>query len=170
VTGDSALTERRGSLPVVHRDSPVMCEARRVGQDDRLRVGAIEIAVLETPGHTPESVSYHVEGRVLTGDALLIGTCGRTDFQGGDAGQLYDSVYQRLFTLPDETLVYPAHDYRGLTVSTIGEEKRSNGRLTGRTRAEFIALMNGLGLPRPRQMDVAVPANLRCGRPGPQAA
>jgi glyoxylase-like metal-dependent hydrolase (beta-lactamase superfamily II) len=106
--------------------------------------------------------------RVFTGDALLIGTCGRTDFQGGDAGALYDSITQRLFALPDDTIVYPAHDYQGRTSSTIGEEKRTNKRVVGRTREEFIALMNGLGLPPPKKLDVALPLNLGCGRP-PQA-
>jgi glyoxylase-like metal-dependent hydrolase (beta-lactamase superfamily II) len=106
---------------------------------------------------------------VLTGDALLIGTCGRTDFQGGDPGQLFDSVHAHLFTLPDETWIFPAHDYRGRTSSTIGVEKRENARLAGRDREAFIALMNGLGLPRPIRMDEALPANLRCGKPEPQA-
>lgn len=168
VTGGGVLTERTGSMPVVHRDSPVVCEAVRLGQGERLKIGGIAVDVLETPGHTPESLSFVVGDRVLTGDALLIGTCGRTDFQGGDAGQLWDSIQGRLFTLPDETLVYPAHDYNGRTHSTIGEEKRTNRRLIGRTRAEFIELMAHLGLPPPKKIDVALPANVGCGRP-PQA-
>src|SRR5579862_6026710 len=108
VTSGAQLTDRLGSRPVVHRASPVTCEALRVAQGDVVIVGALRFAVLETPGHTPESLSYLLGDRVFTGDALLIGTCGRTDFQGGDAGALYDSVHARLFTLPDETLVYPA--------------------------------------------------------------
>jgi len=101
---------------------------------------------------------------VFTGDTLLIRGCGRTDFQNGDAGQLYDSVTGKLFSLSDETLVYPGHDYRGLTVSTIAEERQHNRRLAGRSREDFIALMAGLGLPRPRLIDEAVPANRACGR------
>jgi glyoxylase-like metal-dependent hydrolase (beta-lactamase superfamily II) len=170
VTSGNQLAERLGSLPVLHTDSPVACEALRVRGGDRFRIGDLEISVLETPGHTPESLSFLFGGRVLTGDALLIGTCGRTDFQGGDAGTLWDSVHSKLFTLPDETLVYPAHDYKGRTHSTIGDEKRSNSRLVGRTREEFIELMAHLHLPRPKHIDEALPANLRCGKPDPHAA
>jgi sulfur dioxygenase len=168
VTGGGALAERTGSLPVVHRDSPVTCEAVRLANGDRFHVGALELQVLETPGHTPESLSFVLDGRVFTGDALLIGTCGRTDFQGGDAGALYDSIHARLFTLPDETIVYPAHDYAGHTSTTIGAEKHDNKRLAGKSRDEFITLMDGLGLPPPKKLDVALSANLGCGRP-PQA-
>lgn len=168
VTGGAALTERTGSKPVVHVSSPITCDAVRLRQGERLMLGAVAIDVLETPGHTPESVSFLVGDKLFTGDALLIGTCGRTDFQGGDAGQLYDSIHARLFTLPEATVVYPGHDYSGRTSSTIGDEKRANKRLTGKTRDEFITLMAGLGLPPPKKIDVALPANLACGRP-PQA-
>ncbi|HEX8953375.1 MAG TPA: MBL fold metallo-hydrolase [Polyangia bacterium] len=168
VTSGATLTERTGSRPVVQRHSPVVCEAVRLGQGDQLRLGALVLDVLETPGHTPESLSFVLGDRVFTGDALLIGTCGRTDFQGGDAGALYDSIHRRLFTLPDATVVYPAHDYQGQTSSTIGAEKQGNKRLAGKSRDEFIALMAGLGLPPPKKIDVALPANLGCGRP-PQA-
>jgi glyoxylase-like metal-dependent hydrolase (beta-lactamase superfamily II) len=164
VTGGAALTERTGSRPVVSRKSPVECEAVRLSQGDRLTVADLAIEVLETPGHTPESLSYVVGDKVFTGDALLIGTCGRTDFQGGDAGTLWDSIQTRLFALPEATVVYPAHDYNGRTSSTIGAEKRGNSRVTGRTRAEFVALMDHLGLPPPKKIDVALPANLACGR------
>ena len=102
---------------------------------------------------------------MLTGDTLLIDGCGRTDFQSGDAGSLYDSVHERLFTLPDETRVWPAHDYHGNTVSTIGWEKQHNARLVGRDRKAFIALMGSLDLPRPKLIDVAVPANRLLGIP-----
>jgi glyoxylase-like metal-dependent hydrolase (beta-lactamase superfamily II) len=169
VTAGNLLTERRGSRPVLHASSPVECDALRVKQGDKIRIGSIELTVIETPGHTPESVSYLVEGRLLTGDALLVGTCGRTDFQGGDAGALWDSVHQRMFTLPDETVVFPAHDYKGNTSTTIGAEKKSNARLL-RPRDQFVELMASLGLPRPAKMDEALPANLRCGRPDPHAA
>jgi glyoxylase-like metal-dependent hydrolase (beta-lactamase superfamily II) len=172
VTGGAALTERTGSKPVVHRHSPVVCDAVRVAEGDRVAIGGFVLEVRETPGHTPESLSFVLATdevvRVFTGDALLIGSCGRTDFQGGDAGALYDAIHARLFTLPDETCVFPAHDYKGHTSSTIGEEKRSNTRIAQKTREEFIELMNGLGLPPPKKLDVALEANLACGRP-PQA-
>ena len=120
---------------------------------------------LHTPGHTAGSMSYLWRGNVLTGDTLLIDGCGRTDFQSGDAGALYDSAHRKLFTLPPATRVYPAHDYRGNTVSTIGWEKRHNARLAGRERAAFITLMAELHLPRPNMIDVAVPANQLLGMP-----
>jgi glyoxylase-like metal-dependent hydrolase (beta-lactamase superfamily II) len=170
VTSGNLLAEKLGSLPVLHAESPVACQALRVRHGDRFSIGGIEIAVLETPGHTPESLSFLFAGRVLTGDSLLIGTCGRTDFQGGDAGVLWDSVHARLFTLADETQVYPGHDYKGRKHSTIGDEKRANTRLVGRTKDEFIQLMASLGLPRPKHIDEALPANLRCGKPDPQGA
>ncbi|MDB4965845.1 MAG: hydroxyacylglutathione hydrolase [Myxococcales bacterium] len=165
VTGGSELTARTGCKPVVHLHSAVTCEAVRVAQGDRFLIGEVAVDVRETPGHTPESLSFVIGDRVFTGDALLIGTCGRTDFQGGDPGTLFDAVYAQLFTLPDELLVYPAHDYQGRTHSTVGEERRANKRLANRARAEFIELMNGLGLPPPKKIDVALPANLGCGRP-----
>ncbi|BAY28220.1 hypothetical protein NIES2107_00440 [Nostoc carneum NIES-2107] len=117
-----------------------------------------------TPGHTDIHMAYLVNGtHLLTGDALLIRGCGRTDFQSGNAEAMYDSITQRLFTLPDETLVYPGHDYRGNTVSTIGEEKQWNPRLAGRSRSEFVQLMANLNLPQPNKIREAVPANQRCG-------
>lgn len=128
-----------------------------------LELGSLKIQVISTPGHTAGCTSYYVEDRVFTGDTLLIRGCGRTDFQQGDAGQLYDSVTQKLFSLPEQTLVYPGHNYQGLTASSIGEEKRLNPRLAQTTRQQFIELMNQLNLPYPKKIDTAVPANLKCG-------
>jgi glyoxylase-like metal-dependent hydrolase (beta-lactamase superfamily II) len=119
--------------------------------------------VIATPGHTTGSVTYLWKDKIFTGDALLINGCGRTDFQGGDAGTLYDSITQRLFTLTDETLVYPGHDYQGRRVSCIGQEKTINMRLAGKTREEFIGIMQQLNLPKPKMIDIAVPANRKCG-------
>lgn len=142
------------------------CADVPLGDGDEVRVGGIELRVLATPGHTNGCVSYLLQDRVLTGDALFVRGCGRTDFQEGDAGTLWDSVHEKLFALPDATLVYPAHDYRGMTVSTIGEEKRHNPRLGGqRTRAAFIELMASLGLPPPARIAEALPANRACGEP-----
>lgn len=123
----------------------------------------ITIKALSTPGHTSGSMSFLWNDKVFTGDALFIGGCGRTDFQNGDPGQLYDSVTQKLFTLPGETLVYPGHDYKGDFVSCIYQEKSKNPRLAGKTRDEFIEIMNNLNLPVPKLIDKAVPANLYCG-------
>jgi glyoxylase-like metal-dependent hydrolase (beta-lactamase superfamily II) len=131
---------------------------------DRLALGALEIQVLATPGHTPDHLAYLVPGLgVFTGDTLLVGTCGRTDFQGGDAGALWDSIHGVLFALPDATTVWPGHDYKGNRSTTIGAERSGNVRAAGRTRAEFITLMAALKLPPPRRISTAVPANKRCG-------
>ena len=122
-----------------------------------------QIKVIATPGHTKGSISFLWRDRVFTGDSLFIGGCGRTDFQGGDAGAQYDGITQRLFTLPDETLVYPGHDYQQRWVSSIMQERTTNPRLAGKTREQFIEIMNNLNLPKPRLIDEAVPANRYCG-------
>jgi sulfur dioxygenase len=130
-----------------------------------LQIGEIEIFVLHTPGHTAGCVSYVIGDRVFTGDALLINGCGRTDFQQGDAGMLYDNITQKLFTLPPDTLLYPGHDYNGKTVSTIKQEIATNARLgDGKTRDEFIEIMANLNLPYPKYIDEALPANQACGQ------
>jgi len=130
---------------------------------DELMFGSQKIRVIATPGHTPGSTSFLWNDRLFTGDALLINGCGRTDFQGGDAGALYDCITKKLFTLPDDTLVYPGHDYNGRRVSCIGQEKAINPRLAGKTSDEFIAIMKSLNLPKPKMIDIAVPANRMCG-------
>lgn len=162
ITAAGRLRELCGAR-TVSGDGGAPCADRAVHHGDIVRVGSVELHVLATPGHTPESVSYFFGDRVLTGDALLIRAAGRTDFQNGDPGELYDTLTRVLFRLPDATLVYPAHDYRGRTVSTIGEEKRFNTRVAGRSREEFIAVMNGLHLPEPTRLHEAVPANRACG-------
>lgn len=131
-----------------------------------LSLGDADLRVLETPGHTDDSVSLYSEGEaaVFTGDALLIRGCGRTDFQNGDAGVLFDSVTGKLFTLPAVTRVYPAHNYAGLPYSSIGEEQRLNPRFSGQSREAFIALMHKLQLPPPARIEMSVPANVRAGR------
>lgn len=131
---------------------------------DLIRFGLREhIAVIHTPGHTAGSMCYLWRGNLFTGDTLLVDGCGRTDFQGGSAGALYDSVTRKLFALDDATRVWPGHDYKGQSVSSIGWEKRHNARLAGRSREDFICLMEALDLPRPKLMDVAVPANRNLG-------
>lgn len=162
VTGAGAIRERTSAKTVSSR-AGAPCADVHVGHGDVLHVGAIEIHVLATPGHTVDSVSYRVGDRVFTGDALLVRGCGRTDFQNGDPRQLYASLTKVLFALPDETQVYPAHDYRGHTATTIGEEKRLNPRIAGRSEDEFVAIMDSLHLPAPEKLDEAVPANRACG-------
>jgi len=136
-----------------------------VDPGDKVSFGSFALQALATPGHTSGCITWYLEGTppmVFTGDALLIRGCGRTDFQQGDAGLLYDSVHQQIFSLPGETLVYPGHDYKGRSVSTVDEERRFNSRLT-KSKDDFIKLMSELNLPYPKQMDKAVPANLVCG-------
>ncbi len=162
VTAAGRLRERTGARTCASA-AGAPCIDVRLGDGDVVHVGAIPISVLATPGHTDDGLSYRVDGAVFTGDTLLVRGCGRADFQNGDAGALHDSITRTLFALPDETVVYPGHDYRGHTASTIGEEKRCNPRLVGRDRAGFIELMNGLELPPPARLAEAVPANRACG-------
>ena len=164
VTAAGRLREATGAVTA----APFKCGISRadvqLAHGDTLQFGHAEVLhAIHTPGHTSGSTSYLWRGNVLTGDTLLIEGCGRTDFQSGDAGSLYDSVHERLFTLPDDTRVWPAHDYKGNTVSTIGHEKRHNPRLAGRDRASFIELMSNLQLPKPKMIDIAVPANRNLG-------
>jgi sulfur dioxygenase len=168
VTAASALRAQTGAQTVAGTRGP-SCADVHVRHGDQLRVGSFAIDVLETPGHTDDSVSYLSGRHAFTGDALMIRLAGRTDFQNGDPGQLYDSITGVLFSLPDETEVHPAHDYCGLMVSTIGEEKRWNARIAGRSREDFIKLMNGLGLPPPKRLAEVLPANRAGGQVDPSA-
>ena len=168
VTAAGTLRERTGATTAASaRGAP--CVDRLLQHGDVITLGAIPIHVLATPGHTDDHVSYHVPSHaaVFTGDTLLVRGCGRTDFQNGDARALYRSVHDVLFALPDATTVYPGHDYKGHTVTTIAEEKRHNPRLgsaVGTGEDGFVALMAALQLPRPKLIDLAVPANRACGR------
>lgn len=165
ITGTGKLRELTGCEGVVPQNANAVCASRHIQHGEILRVGDVNIQAIETHGHTDSHMSYLVNGtRVLTGDALFIRGCGRTDFQSGDAGTLYDHVTQRLLTLPGETLVYPGHDYKGQTVSTIDEEKRFNPRFVGKDRDSFIQFMDTLNLPDPKRIMEAVPANERCGK------
>lgn len=135
-----------------------------LGELAPLELGTLTLTPLYTPGHTDNHHCYLVDGRVFTGDALLIDGCGRTDFQGGSAATLYRSVQDKLFSLPEETLVYPAHDYQGRQVSSIGQERVRNPRLgAGKSVEDFVAIMAALDLPYPKKIDIAVPANRRAG-------
>jgi sulfur dioxygenase len=164
ITGAARLVEATGALSAAPSGCGILPANVQMQDGDVLLFGVAEqLRALHTPGHTAGSMSFAWRDNVFTGDALLIDGCGRTDFQGGDAGALYDSIHAKLFTLPDITRVYPGHDYRGNAVSTIGWEKRHNARLANRSRADFIDLMAHLNLPRPKMMDVAVPANRNLG-------
>lgn len=163
ITGLGALRDHTKCITVMGEQSGVDVVSMRVSDGDRLSIEGISLGVIYTPGHTDDSYSFTLPDRVFTGDTLLIRGTGRTDFQNGDARAQYDSIFNRLLKLPDETLVFPAHDYKGDTVSTIGEERRHNPRLQVRSVEEYAALMAGLNLPNPKMMDVAVPANLRQG-------
>ena len=166
ITGSGLLRDKLGSKSVVHRDAGAMCADLLVTDGVLLQVGDLEIEVRSTHGHTIGCVSYVVGDRVFTGDSLLIGGCGRTDFQQGDAGQLYDSIHNRLFALPPDTLVFPGHDYNGNTVSTIRQEMAKNPRIGGgKSRDEFIDIMENLKLAYPKYIDQALPANQSCGQP-----
>jgi len=145
----------------------------RLMHGDRVAFGRRFIEARATPGHTDGCMTYVLDdaSRAFTGDALLVRGCGRTDFQQGSAERLYRSVHGQIFTLPDHCLLYPGHDYRGLTVSSVAEERRFNPRLGGGSNlGDFVGHMEHLGLPHPKLIDIAVPANLRCGRPEGAAA
>ncbi|MDZ7959576.1 MAG: FAD/NAD(P)-binding protein [Aulosira sp. DedQUE10] len=165
ITGTGQLRQFTGCLSVLPENTKPVPSDRYIADDEILQLGNVQIQAIATPGHTDSHMAYLVNGtHLLTGDALFIGGCGRTDFQNGNAGLLYDVVTQKLFTLSDDTWVFPGHDYQGRTVSTIGEEKRWNPRFLGRNRSQFIELMNNLNLPFPQKMSEAVPANQRGGK------
>jgi sulfur dioxygenase len=163
VTGLGALRDRTHCVTVMGEHTKADVVSMRVAEGDRVQIEGLSLDVLYTPGHTDDSYSFLLEDRVFTGDTLLIRGTGRTDFQNGDPRMQYDSIFNKLLKLPDETLVYPAHDYKGETVSTIGEERFFNPRLRVKSVDEYVDLMNNLKLPNPKMMDVAVPANMRVG-------
>jgi glyoxylase-like metal-dependent hydrolase (beta-lactamase superfamily II) len=164
VTALGALRDHSGCATAMGEQTRAECVSVRLRDGERVQVDDLALEVLYTPGHTDDSYSLVLPDRVFTGDTLLIRGTGRTDFQNGDPGAQYDSLFGRLLRLPDDTFVYPAHDYNGMTVSTIGEERAHNPRLQVRSKQEYVELMNGLVLSSPRLMDVAVPANRACGR------
>jgi sulfur dioxygenase len=163
ITGLGALRDRTHCITVMGEQSGVDVVSMRVSDGDRIDIEGLSLQALYTPGHTDDSYSFLMADRVFTGDTLLIRGTGRTDFQNGDPRAQYESLFERLLKLPDETMVYPAHDYKGDTVSTIGEERRFNPRLQVRSADEYVELMNNLKLSNPKMMDVAVPANLHQG-------
>jgi sulfur dioxygenase len=163
ITGLGALRDRTHCVTVMGEQTHADVVSMRVAEGDRVEIEGVRLDVLYTPGHTDDSYSYVLADRVFTGDTLLIRGTGRTDFQNGDPRAQYDSIFNKLLKLPDATFVFPAHDYKGDTVSTIGEEKLFNPRLKVKSMDEYAELMNSLKLPNPKMMDVAVPANMRVG-------
>lgn len=163
ITGLGALRDRTRCITVMGEESKADVVSMRVADGEKIGIEGISLGVIYTPGHTDDSYSFTMADRVFTGDTLLIRGTGRTDFQNGDAKSQYESIFNRLLRLPDDTLVYPAHDYKGDTVSTIGEERAFNPRLQVKSVDEYVALMANLKLSNPKMMDVAVPANMRVG-------
>jgi sulfur dioxygenase len=163
ITSAGLLAEHTGARTAAPEGCGIGTAAVQLKHGDVLRFGAEQLGALHTPGHTAGSMSYLWRGHVFTGDTLLINGCGRTDFQSGSSTDLYRSLTGILFALPEDTVVWPGHDYQGRTHSTIGAEKSGNARVAGKTLAEFKAIMDELNLPKPRRLDEAVPANLSSG-------
>jgi sulfur dioxygenase len=163
ITGSQLLKQHTCANTAIAENCGAPGYDRLLNDGDTLNFGSEILRVIATPGHTPGSLCYLWRDRLFTGDTLMINACGRTDFQNGSAVEMYHSITEKLFTLPDETLVYPAHDYKGRRVSSIGEEKVLNTRIAGRSEAEFVAIMNNLNLATPRRIHEAVPANLLGG-------
>lgn len=163
ITGLGALRDKTHCVTVMGEQTKADVVSMRLSDGDKLGIEGLSLDVIYTPGHTDDSYSFILPDRVFTGDTLLIRGTGRTDFQNGDPRQQYESIFGRLLKLPNETLIYPAHDYKGETVSTIGEEKAFNPRLQVKSMDEYVEIMNNLKLANPKMMDVAVPANMKVG-------
>lgn len=164
ITALGSLREVTSCTTVMGAHSRAECVDLKITENEVINVDGLKLIAMYTPGHTSESFSFVMDDRVFTGDVLLYRGTGRTDFQGGDPRQSWDSIVNKLFRLPDDTLVYAAHDYKGWTSSSVAEEKQYNPRLAGKTESEYVAIMNSLDLPNPKLMDIAVPANLACGK------
>lgn len=164
ITGAALLRDHFKAKALVHKHSESQCADELLSDGDEIALGEQIIKVLYTPGHTNTDISYLIDGAVFTGDTLLIRGSGRTDFQSGDAGSAFDSITQKIFSLSDDTIVYPGHDYNGFTCSSVAEEKQFNPRIkTGTTREQYINTMNSMDLAKPKRIDEAVPSNLHCG-------
>lgn len=163
ITASHALKQETGAVSVIAKNCGAPGYDRLLQDNEVLHFGVEQIRVIATPGHTLGSMCYLWRDRLFSGDTLMINACGRTDFQSGSAEQMYHSITEKLFVLPDETLLYPGHDYKGRRVSCIGEEKILNTRIAGKSQQEFVAIMNGLNLATPKLIHEAVPANLAGG-------
>ena len=163
ISGMAELRDKTNCVTIMGDKAPANVVAMKVADNENIKIENINIKALFTPGHTSESFCFLMNDRVFTGDTLLIKGTGRTDFQNGDARDAYNSIFNVLLKLPENTKVYPAHDYKGETVSTIGEEKKLNPRLQVKSVDEYVNIMNNLNLPNPKMMDIAVPGNLSLG-------
>lgn len=163
ITAAGKLRELTNCITLLGEATGATCVSKTVSDGEKIHVGAIEFTVLETPGHTQDSFCLYTDGMIFTGDTLFVRGTGRTDFQAGNPIDQYNSIVNKIFTLPDATIVYPGHDYNGNTCTTVWEEKNFNPRLAGKTVEEFKYIMDNLNLPNPKLMDIAVPANLACG-------
>jgi glyoxylase-like metal-dependent hydrolase (beta-lactamase superfamily II) len=164
ITGSGELRKRTGAQTAISQLANVPCVDWPLQDGDELKFGHFSLKAIATPGHTNSCMSFYIEGMIFTGDVLLINGCGRTDFQQGDSQKMYESITQKIFTLPIDTKVYPGHDYKGLTYSTIAREKKFNPRVgDGKSLIEFQKIMSELKLTPPKKIDTAVPANKNCG-------
>jgi len=171
ITASGLLRQQLGAKTAVSSLCGAITADIQIQEGDSFKFGSNEnIKVIATPGHTPGSISFLWRDKVFTGDSLLIDGCGRTDFQAGNTAQQYDSITEKLFTLPDETIVYPGHDYKGRWISNIIQERTSNSRLAGKTKEQFIEIMSNLNLAKPKLIEMAVPANRYCGIDEEQAS
>ena len=163
VSGIAQLRDQTNCITIMGDKTTADIVSMKVSDDEIIKIDGLKLRALFTPGHTSESFSFTMKDRVFTGDTLLIGGTGRTDFQNGDPLDSYNSIFNKLLKLPNNTLVYPAHDYKGETVSTILKEKNFNPRLQVKSSNEYIEIMNNLNLPNPKLMDIAIPSNLKMG-------
>jgi glyoxylase-like metal-dependent hydrolase (beta-lactamase superfamily II) len=164
ITGSGLLRRALNSLVLVHENSRSKCADILLKDGDQIPIGARKIRILHTPGHTDSDVSYLIAGMAFTGNVLLIRDCGRTDYRSSDAGTLYDSITERLFRLPDDTIIYPGHDYQGRSFSTVGDEKAHNPRVgNGISRDRFISITRDLQPEPPPRIHEVLPSNVRCG-------
>lgn len=164
ITGAGVLRTATSAKIALSELGGAPCADRQLRDGESLVFGDEHLQVIATPGHTPSCLSYLWRDRLFTGDALLIDGCGRTDFQGGNAAELYDSITHKIWSLADETLIYPGHDYHRRCVSSVGQERATNARIAGKSRDEFVSLMHELNLPEPELIQRAVPANQHCGK------
>lgn len=165
ITAAGELRDKTGCESYAPHLSGATCATHFLKENDTIQIGKLKIKVIHTPGHTPCSISLLLnEKYVFTGDALFVRGCGRTDFQGGSAEDLYHSITKKLFQLPEETIVFPGHDYKGFVSSTIGEEKKWNPRIANKSLKDFKLIMDNLNLPEPKKIHEAIPANLACGK------
>jgi len=164
ITGAGTLRAKTGAKTAVSSGANVQCVDVTLNDGDELRFGKYTLKALSTPGHTNSCMTFYTEGMLFTGDVLFIRGTGRTDFQQGDSRKMYHSIHDKLFTYPEGTKIYPGHDYKGMSYSTVGDEKKFNPRVGGgKSEDEFVKIMNELNLANPKKIDIAVPANLKCG-------